>query len=276
VGNWNACLQRARGYWVHLLHQDDRLAHGFYGRMRSPCQREGGIGAAFCRGGGIDSDGAVAWVMDPERETSGVLADFAQREASENRILAPCIVVRRAAYEALGGYHTGLAYCADWDMYKRLAAYADIWYEPDCLAYWRQHEDTATARLQESGRDLADRRRSIELSRAYLPQESSEEGSLRAIRHSLILATDVLRDQLRKDKPRAAMAQASEIVQSLSLALGETPHLASRPDDEEKRRLRGELERLEAEVQAWIRAAESLHRRSQRVPGNHSMPGEAP
>ncbi len=30
AGCWNACIERARGEWVHILHQDDYVLPGFY------------------------------------------------------------------------------------------------------------------------------------------------------------------------------------------------------------------------------------------------------
>src|SRR6267378_4467279 len=45
---WNRCIERARGHWVHILHQDDIVLPGFYDALRkgadcsNPC-------AIFCR-----------------------------------------------------------------------------------------------------------------------------------------------------------------------------------------------------------------------------------
>src|ERR1700751_1291578 len=30
AGCWNTCIERARGEWVHILHQDDYVLPGFY------------------------------------------------------------------------------------------------------------------------------------------------------------------------------------------------------------------------------------------------------
>ena len=30
AGIWNRCIERARGEWVHILHQDDIVLPGFY------------------------------------------------------------------------------------------------------------------------------------------------------------------------------------------------------------------------------------------------------
>ena len=34
ANNWNRCIERARGHWVHILHQDDIVLPGFYDRLR--------------------------------------------------------------------------------------------------------------------------------------------------------------------------------------------------------------------------------------------------
>ena len=32
--NWNTCIERARGQWVHILHSDDTVVVGFYDSLR--------------------------------------------------------------------------------------------------------------------------------------------------------------------------------------------------------------------------------------------------
>src|SRR4051794_25496330 len=33
AGNWNRCIELARGEWIHILHQDDSVKPGFYNAM---------------------------------------------------------------------------------------------------------------------------------------------------------------------------------------------------------------------------------------------------
>ncbi|HVF17072.1 MAG TPA: glycosyltransferase family A protein, partial [Steroidobacteraceae bacterium] len=49
AGNWNYCLQLARGRIVHVLHQDDAVAPNFYRRMLPAFAKHPSIGMAFCR-----------------------------------------------------------------------------------------------------------------------------------------------------------------------------------------------------------------------------------
>jgi hypothetical protein len=265
TGNWNSCVRRARGLWIHLLHQDDLVRDQFYARLRGPCAADPNLAAAFSRGAGIDAGGKTLWVQEPERESAGILAHFVEREAATNRILSPSIVIRRAVYEQIGGFHNGMPYCADWDFYKRVVVYGPIWYEPQCLAAWRQHDGSTTARLKTSGADLADRRRTIELSERYLPAHVQEKAGNAALKSSVIWAAETLRESLMRDDFATGIAQTAEILQSLqqltnTKGVSEVAAISeSGKSSQDCLQLQARIDTLEAQLQAWMRAAEAIH-----------------
>src|SRR6266480_6472474 len=39
ANTWNRCIERARGNWVHILHQDDIVLPGFYDQLRKGAER---------------------------------------------------------------------------------------------------------------------------------------------------------------------------------------------------------------------------------------------
>jgi len=39
IRNFNGCVQRAKGHWVHILHGDDAVLPGFIGRYRQGLRR---------------------------------------------------------------------------------------------------------------------------------------------------------------------------------------------------------------------------------------------
>src|SRR5262245_61001477 len=47
--NWNACIRRARGYFVHILHQDDYVLPGFYGAFGHAFNTNPGVALVVCR-----------------------------------------------------------------------------------------------------------------------------------------------------------------------------------------------------------------------------------
>jgi glycosyltransferase involved in cell wall biosynthesis len=154
--NWNACVVRSRGLWVHLLHQDDLVLPGFYETMGRAARGYPGLGAAFCRYSYIDDAGVPTSVSEPEQPTAGILEGWLEAIAVGQRIEFPAIIVRRATYEQLGGFNPELCFALDWEMWVRIAASYPVWYEPEVLACYRRHEANETARLQRAGADLPD------------------------------------------------------------------------------------------------------------------------
>ena len=121
VGNLNTCLQRSRGELVHLLHGDDLVLEGFYRTLDERLREHPDAGAAYCRHLYVDEDGRRVDVAPLEPSASGILAEGARFLAAEQRIMTPCIVVRRSVYEELGGFDDRLACAEDWEMWVRVA-----------------------------------------------------------------------------------------------------------------------------------------------------------
>jgi predicted O-linked N-acetylglucosamine transferase (SPINDLY family)/glycosyltransferase involved in cell wall biosynthesis len=174
--NCNQCIIHARGHWVHLLHDDDVVLPGFYRELTRGIEARPDIAAAFCRHAFIDAEGKQTFMMWSEAETPGVLPDWAARLAECQRIQFPAIVVRRDVYEAVGGFFAeshGIA--SDWEMWMRIAAKFPFWYEPQVLAWYRQHASAGSAKHIQEGFQTADARRAIEIFTRYLPPERSGE-----------------------------------------------------------------------------------------------------
>jgi glycosyltransferase involved in cell wall biosynthesis len=178
--NLTSCIQRSKGYWVHILHGDDMVLPGFYRRLREAFEREPTIGAAFCRHIYMEEDDNWRSLSPLERKTLGVLPHCLERIAVAQLIQPPAIVVKRQVYEELGGFHPELSTGDDWDMWKRIAIHYPIWYEPQPLACYRVHPSSLSSSLMKSGAYIADIRRAIEISRSYLPSAVADELSRKA------------------------------------------------------------------------------------------------
>ncbi len=204
VENFNACVTRARGHWVHILHGDDSVRADFYSRARAGIMAHPQVGAAFCRMIYMDEDGQWTGLAELEGRNRGVLdRSFAERQLLDQHIQGVAIVVRRSTYEELGGFRSSLPHCLDWDMWKRVAVTKSIYYDPAPMACYRLHKAADSSRLVATGENVADERRSIEYSCAELPQEYSplvrraarKAAGVRAIRRAR---------QLWRDGQRAA------------------------------------------------------------------------
>ena len=186
VANFTTCIQRARGDLVHILHDDDVVLPGFYSRLQQAFENEPTIGAAFCRHAYVDESNRQRYLTILERSTPGIVSNWLDRIAVKQLIQPPAIVVRRSVYEKLGGYHPQLGHAVDWEMWKRIAAHYPVWYEPQTLAYYREHSSSGTSDLIKSGENIVDIRRAIEISRAYLPNASADALSSKAIENCAI------------------------------------------------------------------------------------------
>ena len=166
AGIWNRCIERARGEWVHILHQDDIVLPGFYERLRKGAEHSD-TGAIFCRYAMANSKGDWTSISGLYRESSGLLDDWHARITVQNLIVCPAIAVRRRVYEQLGGFLPRLHYIPDWEMWQRIASQFSFWFEPSILACYRVHSNSATSRMRLDAADVREVREVIDLTTAY-------------------------------------------------------------------------------------------------------------
>jgi GT2 family glycosyltransferase len=169
-GNFNACIERARGRWVHILHGDDTVRPEFYRRARSGIEAHPEAAAALCRIIYMDEDGQWSGLTELESRQRGLLdSGFAWRQLLDQRVQFVGMVVARSTYEELGGFRPSLPHCLDWDMWKRIAFARPVHYDPEPLGCFRVHEGANSSPLIASGANVTEERRSIAYSCASLP-----------------------------------------------------------------------------------------------------------
>jgi glycosyltransferase involved in cell wall biosynthesis len=172
--NWNACIGRARGEWIHLLHQDDRVRPGFYSALERGLYSPD-VAIAFCRHSFLDSADKIVGQSDLERESPGVIPDFLMRIASGQRIQFAAALLRRSACIAAGGFNESLVFALDWEMWVRLASRHAVWFEPRILACYRVHEKSAGWELARAGVMVRDHVRTIESIVSYMPPDERQK-----------------------------------------------------------------------------------------------------
>jgi predicted O-linked N-acetylglucosamine transferase (SPINDLY family)/glycosyltransferase involved in cell wall biosynthesis len=207
VGNWNSCIKRARGEWVHILHQDDLVLPGFYGKLQQGLMTANQVGAGFSRYYYIDAQGQKRSLSNLERDMAGILPDWLEKIAVVQLIQFPAMVVRRSVYEKLGGFCPEAGYAADWEMWKRIAVHYPIWYEPEPLAAWRQHGNSTSRQAIMNATDIQDLAKSIRISATYLPADKAVTLSNQAQEHYALYALNSAEQLLSLKNYQAAIAQ---------------------------------------------------------------------
>jgi glycosyltransferase involved in cell wall biosynthesis len=166
AGTWNRCIERARGHWVHILHQDDIVLPGFYDHLRKGAEHSD-AGAIFCRYAVVNLKGHWMGISELHRESAGLLDDWHARITVQQLVQCPAIAVRRLIYEQLGGFLPQLRYTPDWEMWQRIASQFSFWFEPSILACYRVHPNSATSRMRLDAADVREVRELINLTTAY-------------------------------------------------------------------------------------------------------------
>jgi hypothetical protein len=208
--NFTDCVRRATGEWVHVLHGDDMVAAGFYDALRRASEAAPDIHAFFCGVTTIDEHNRALDAFDFGATAPGIVTDLIEQLAVQNLIMFPSIVVRRRAYEELGGFHPALFHAADWDMWKRVAVHYPVWYEPRRLALYRIHAQSDTSRLMQTGANIADARHAIEIAAAYLPPETGARLTASARRYHALYAMELAHEMAAAGRWRPCWGQLFE------------------------------------------------------------------
>jgi glycosyltransferase involved in cell wall biosynthesis len=183
--NFETCLNRSIGQWVHILHGDDRVAVGFYAEIESLFRQNPEAGAAFTNVTNLTMESYGEKLQDrpPLVPETGVIKDFLFRIAEGQKLETPSIVVKRTVYEQLGGFF-GVHYGEDWEMWVRIAAHFPIAYSPRCLAQYRYLNTTSiSSRYIKQGQNIRDITKVIDTIQQYLPTERRKNLKEQALRH---------------------------------------------------------------------------------------------
>ena len=175
ANTWNKCIERARGHWVHILHQDDIVFPGFYERLNHGIVSNPHIGMAFSRFAIIDANGHWMGLGPLESSTPTVLENWLEQIATGYHLECPAVVVNRTTYEQLGGFRPELSSVLDVEMWVRIAAHTPVYYDPQILAGFRRHEGNTSAFQARMGVNMTDMAKAIEIWKDYLPADSRSE-----------------------------------------------------------------------------------------------------
>ncbi len=170
--NFETCLNRAQGYYVHLLHGDDLVKNGFYEEIKSLFNKYPEIGSAITNYNWVDENEIQSSSSLDLFPTSGVIDNWLYKIASRQMVQPPAVVVKRSVYEKLGGFFA-VHYGEDWEMWIRIASQYKVAYSPKCLATYRGgHNSNISTKSILSGENFRDLTTVIYIAQNYLPQSN--------------------------------------------------------------------------------------------------------
>lgn len=172
--NFETCLNRAHGHYIHLLHGDDRVKNGFYKTMSGLFEIHPEAGAAFCAFDLIKGDNSYAGTSNKEASEPGILQNWLFRLAEQPRLQYVCMVVKRSVYENLGSFCIA-SYGEDWEMWVRIAKHYPTAYTPEALGEYRVHQASITSQSFLSGNNVRDIVRIIDKIADHVPLQEKQK-----------------------------------------------------------------------------------------------------
>jgi glycosyltransferase involved in cell wall biosynthesis len=169
--NFESCINRSRGTFVHILHADDKVELGFYDEIFSLFQDHPTSGAAFTNYSYMDAGGQRLTTETKLQETRGIVDDLLYKLAAQQVIQPPAIVVKRSVYEDIGGFYA-VHFGEDWEMWTRISSKYPVAYSPSKLASYRvgQNSGISFESFLEA-RNIHDIKIVIDIIQSYLPFE---------------------------------------------------------------------------------------------------------
>ena len=156
IPNFNTCIERSTGHYVHILHGDDFVKPGFY-RVIEKCvehHREE-INLFIVRSFVVDEGGKLDSLSPRIKELEFPSSDPSCMFLS-NSVRTPGCVIKRLFYEQHGGFLTPLVHTADWEMWARATALGSGLFVNEPLAGYRVFDGNDTGRLARSGESIRD------------------------------------------------------------------------------------------------------------------------
>jgi glycosyl transferase family 2 len=143
--NWHHALSAARGAWMMMLHADDLMSPTALPALLESCRRQSNRRVVMISG----RFRTFSDESEPGRpHPNWPLPALIPGEALRRRVLpflcpfVPFTVMRRSAYEMVGGLNPRYELVQDWDLWFRLLAHGDLYYCPRELGLWRTHPFT--------------------------------------------------------------------------------------------------------------------------------------
>jgi hypothetical protein len=163
---------------IHILHQDDFVANGYYAEIKRLADQYPTVGLYSTRSFYVDNDSIITGVTDRvpdlEQPTKRTEAFF-----YETPIQCAAVTVRRTSYEDLGGFRLDMGYVTDCEMWARVVSAHGAIVSPKICAFYRVSNGTETHRALRTTEAIRDICRLNDLFAQRYPTFSVQRGRSR-------------------------------------------------------------------------------------------------
>lgn len=208
--NFETCINRSEGQYIHILHGDDRVEPGFYQEIENMFTLYPKAGAAFTNFSYINGQSHKLNIINPILlKEAGIINDFLYKIARKQLVQPPAIVVKRSVYETIGSFYA-VHFGEDWEMWTRIAARYPVAYSPKRLAFYRVAYHAGISHISFlTGQNIKDIIKVIDIIQNYLPVQYRKKLKEKALIYYTIFCFKVANNLLLTNR-KAAFIQAKE------------------------------------------------------------------
>lgn len=159
VGNFNRCLELAKGRYVCVWHQDDVMLPQNIEHKVALLDANAQVGFVHSNVLLIDDQAQVMsehWELDSRRDYIVPGREFFLKmiQPGKNYVCCPSVLARRECYEKLGHFRSELYFTCDWEMWMRISLYYDVACLGAPLVHFRRHKDSESFRIEGTNSDV--------------------------------------------------------------------------------------------------------------------------
>lgn len=183
-GNWNKCLELARGEYIRYLFQDDIMEPASLHAMVEFMDSYPSAALVFGSSKIINESGEVTLSRRPFKKTE--LFDgkeFARKTFRKHNLFGEPsnILFRKKASDKAGSFNEALPYTPDWEYWIRLSLRGDVGFINACTSRFRVSANSATANLFKNRQaELKEDDRSFVESLSSIPELQLTSNDIRA------------------------------------------------------------------------------------------------
>jgi glycosyltransferase involved in cell wall biosynthesis len=154
--NFNTCIARSIGTYLHILHGDDFIKPGFYRAVEQSIDQYGdSVDLYIIRCIVVNEIGEIdsmsPRIKDFEAPTSDPSSLFLT-----NSVRTPGCIIKRSFYEQNGGFLNALVHTADWELWARATSLGKALFINELLAVYRSFDGNDTGKLARTGEIIRD------------------------------------------------------------------------------------------------------------------------
>jgi glycosyltransferase involved in cell wall biosynthesis len=147
-GNFNRCIELARGKYIHILHSDDAIDLTFTETCVTFLESHPSVAMTFTAADMLAGGDSKPLILAEKNLVFQAPEGFQKILLTRNFIVCPSVMVRRDVYELAGSFSLEYPFSSDYYQWLKISRRYDIAYIADARVFYRQGEHSESFRLQ--------------------------------------------------------------------------------------------------------------------------------